>query len=662
MVFLGFLMTNVLGQGGDPWQTMWRFEEKGNGGVQEFWQDITGAGEARLANLSVWPWMPLHYIFGEPLAYNVIWLLHIILAGYAMALFIKILTRSEKLFSPAPILAGIAYMLLPYRSAHALGHFGAMQLAWIPFICAAVLIYIRNPRIWKIVVLGLLLTVQAWTEHHYALWLGIFAVIAGVVYKKELLSHFHPTQPPLEKGRGSRSLPLFKGELEGVRSVLLLLLILFFGVVIPYIPTIKLAVTNNEALNLGAEQRIRFSADLFSFITPSPQHPVWGAFFDTLFGQYFTGNNAESVQYLGVSIIIVLLFFHKHIPVKQKRLWIWTIIVFGLIALGPVLHIFGRETSLPLPYALIANLPVFSAIRTVARAGVMIGFATCVLFGWVIATNKHKPRTAIVGGVIILLAEFMFIPFPMQSAQLSPAYEVIRELPGSKIIELPAATNYTAASRALYASALHRKSVLGNIALERGESQDVYVLVKSLPAIRQLLYLRTTELLENRPEFFGQDIAETLPDAMKYMDAYAILVHTDSLSVTQKEAVASLLDINISFAKQSFGDTDLYVLNAQDAKSDGVFLIRNTGFEHVGFDPKRQSVFAEIQNTATVTFVNTSKNSARVKIQYTVPPESQGHIVLPDSFDIQPGETTVTLRNEGSGTAIIQNPSFTILP
>ncbi|OGY30865.1 MAG: hypothetical protein A2805_03640 [Candidatus Andersenbacteria bacterium RIFCSPHIGHO2_01_FULL_46_36] len=27
----------------------------------------------------------------------------------------------------------------------------------------------------------------------------------------------HPTQPPLEKGRGSRSLPLFKGEMEGVR-------------------------------------------------------------------------------------------------------------------------------------------------------------------------------------------------------------------------------------------------------------------------------------------------------------------------------------------------------------------------------------------------------------------------------------------------------------
>ncbi len=38
---------------------------------------------------------------------------------------------------------------------------------------------------------------------------------------KRLLNRLpHPTQPPLEKGRGSRSLPLFKGELEGVKAVL----------------------------------------------------------------------------------------------------------------------------------------------------------------------------------------------------------------------------------------------------------------------------------------------------------------------------------------------------------------------------------------------------------------------------------------------------------
>ncbi len=404
---------SLAGQGGDPWQAMWRFEHKGSGGVQDFIHDFSGTGGAHLTNVSVWPWMPLHYVFGEPVAYNLVWLIIMALSGYAMALFVKILTKQTSIFSAAPLLAGIAYMFLPYRSAHALGHFGAMQLQWIPFICAAVVSYWRGPRTWTVALIGILFSVQAWTEHHYALWLGIFGVIAMIVYRKELQGS-HPLQPACRTGR----LPLGQGK--RTRQLLLLVVILIVGVIVPYIPTIKLAATNETALELGVQQTIRFSADLFSFITPSPQHPLWGRFFNWLFGQYFTGNNAESVQYLGISLLVAILFFHKHIPVRQKRLWIITSVVFGLISLGPVLHIFGKETSIPLPYALIAHLPIFSAIRVVARAGVMVGFATCVLFGWTIATNIHRPRTSVIAAIIILL-EFLFIPFPMQSAKLSPA-------------------------------------------------------------------------------------------------------------------------------------------------------------------------------------------------------------------------------------------------
>ena len=683
------LQDSVIGQGGDPWQAMWRFEYKGSGGMQDFIKDFTGSGDARLINMSVWPWMPLHYVFGEPVAYNLVWLIIMALSGYAMALFVKILTRQTSIFAAAPLLAGIAYMFLPYRSAHALGHFGAMQLQWIPFICAAVLIYVRKPTAWKIVLIGALFSVQAWTEHHYALWLGIFGLVAAVVYRKELryfLPSYEGRRPACRTGRGgvagdertpSHS-PLSKGEKS--RTIFwhttLLLLILIVGVIVPYIPTIKLAATNNTALELGVQQTIRFSADLFSFITPSPQHPLWGRFFDWFFGQYFTGNNAESVQYLGISILVAILFFHKHIPHKQKRLWIATIIVFGLISLGPVLHVFGKETSIPLPYALLAHLPVFSAIRVVARAGVMVGFATCVLFGWTLATNlpgrqagtphprplpKRERGTVLAIGLVLLL-EFLFVPFPIQSARLSPAYDTLKNIQGSRIIEIPAATNYTAASRALYASALHGKEVVGNIALERGESKDADDLIKSIPGVRQLLYVRTTDLEEKRHEFFGQDLAETLPDAMKYLDTYAVLVHTDSLTEKQHQGISSVLNATAGITKQSFSDADLYTLNPNTISSDGVFLSRGEGWENVGYDPKKNSVFAEVPNKATVIIYNMNTYPVTVTLEYALAPESTGELTAEKIITVNPGKREVTFMHAGEGKSIIQNPKFTAIP
>ncbi len=648
-----FLGTRVAGSGGDPWQTMWRMEVKSSGGFSAFVRDVLGVGEPQLANLSAWPWAPLHTALGQPYTYNIVWLLSFILAGYGMAFFVQTLTREKSIWSFAPVLAGIAYMFTPYHVAHALGHFGAMQGQWIPFIASAALVFVRTWKIRTAIVLGGLLTLQAWTEHHYILWLFLFGLIAMFVYRKELYI----------SAKGHK------------RAVCTLGIIAGLGVLLPFVPTIRLATEKSEALNLGVIQTIRFSADLFSFITPAPFHPVWGSASYELFGQYFTGNIAESVQYLGIVVLLPVLFFSRHIPIKQKRLWITSALFFGIMSLGPVLHVFGNELNVPLPYALLVHAPVFSAIRVIARSGVMVGFATAVLFGWVITTNKLPFKAALFIGVL-LLVEFAFFPFPMQQTTLSSAYGALQDVRESKIIELPAATNYTAASRSLYASAFHNKEVFGNIALERGKAPDEFDLEKSVPAIRQLLFLRTTDLSEMRKEFFGQDISETLPDAMEWLDIGAIIVHTDSLSELQNVSIEEFLGNVQVFAKQSFGDTDIYIKRGDEVvkKSDGMFLVRGDGWENVGFDPKRESVFAEIPSMASVKIVNTLSASRVVTLSFNIPDESQrdtlivkdqnGSTVKPElrgdrlmyTFPVPPGEFEISFSNTGSRSIIIQNP------
>ncbi|HSX24379.1 MAG TPA: hypothetical protein VLG69_00205 [Candidatus Andersenbacteria bacterium] len=638
---------------------MWRFTVKEQQGFGGFLNDFLGRGNPQLVNLSVWPWMPIHVLLGEPVGYNTIFLLNMLLSGYAMALFIRILVQEKNICSPAPVIAGIAYMFAPYHIAHSLGHFGAMQLEWVPFILAISVSYIRNPKIWKILTIGILFSIQSWEEHHYALWLAIFAVLACIVYRHDVMRFVSSLY-----------------QKKYILSVFLFASIIIIGVIVPYIPTAKLASEDSSAISLGVDQTTRFSSDLFAFITPAPFHPIWGSVFNTLFGQYFTGNESESVQYIGVVILIAILFFKKHIPVYQKRLWYSALILFGLISLGPVLHVFGRITSIPLPYALLVHVPLFSAIRTVSRAGVFVTFSSVVLFGWVIATNIHRLRTSyIIAGFIVL--DFLFFPLPTQSAILSPAYLKLASVPGKNIIEIPAATNYVAASRSLYAETIDHKQAVGNIALERGQSMDAFNLVKSVPGVRQLLYLRTTELQQGRPEFFQQGLNETLPDAMQWLNTDAILVHTDSLSPTQVAAVENFLATIPILEKESFGDADLYIRNQNiKAKTDGVFLIRGDGFENVGYDPKRLSTFAEIRTQATISLINILQSAVQIDLSYTVPGESADSLILQDQngntiprtnqtdrphykITLQPGQTNFTFINKDTDTAIMQNPTET---
>lgn len=558
MPVISSLTSHVAGQGGDPWQTMWRFEHE--------WENrdllrVLGGGEARLVNISVWPWMGLYLLFGQPAAYNLVFLLAFILSGYFMYLLVRHLTRHEA----AAFLAGVLYMFLPFHVAHSLGHFGAMQTQWLPLAILLLLMWVKKPTGWRTIGLALAVTLQSWTEHHYALWLAIFGIVFAI---------FHLTRPSADLSLARRGASPLQGEagsssrrMRWIHGIFLSILILVFAF-LPWLPTVKLATQGGNNLELGTEQTIRFSADLFSYITPAPWQPIWGGISSKLFGRHFTGNAVEATQFLGFLPLLLLLFFCQHIPRRQKTFWFGVATVFFVISLGPRLHIFGEILPVPLPYALFDSLPVFSAVRAVARAGVMVGLSISVLFGWVLARELKRP----ISGVIVLaliLAEFLFLPVPLQTTKLSRAYNVIARLPGKSLIEIPAATNYAVASQALYASLVHGKEVVGSIALERAANSQALKEVRSLPALRQLLFLRTRALLEDRKDFFDQDLVETLPDVLKYLDVSVIAVHVDSLSAEQRRAIEYFLEERLAWKGEKYDNIVLY--RVTDRPGDGIF-------------------------------------------------------------------------------------------
>ena len=586
------LTTHIAGSGGDPWQTLWRFEEPLR------FTELFGGGEPRLVNNSTIPWLPLHLLLGQPLAYNSIWLLSFVLSGYFMYLLVFHLiptpspyqgegSRQAPLLAKersaagrvrwrrqwAPFLAGLLYMFLPFHVAHALGHFGAMQTQWLPLVIWLTLLFVERQTWWRAVGLAAAITMQSWTEHHYLLWYALFLVILWVV-------HLIPGPSPYQ-GEGSRQAPLLAkersaaGRVRWRRQWMFLLALVSIFALLPWWPTVRQAFSGGAGLTLGFAQTIRFSADLFAFVIPASFHSIWGEPLATLLADDFTGNVAEATHYLGLVPLLLVIFFSQRTPKHQLRLWLIVAAVFGLIALGPRLHLLGTVTGLPLPYTLIDGLPVFSAIRAVGRASVMVGLAFAVLFGWVVAQHVQHRRLAIIVGAIVGL-EFLFMPVALQSAQLSPVYQAVAALPGETLIELPAATNYTAASRALYASRQHGKTVIGTIALERGQVRDDFANGRSLPAVRQLLYLRSKHLQEGRPDFHGQDLVETFADLARYLDVRAVVVHRDSLSAVQLLAVTNFLEEQAGLTPQEFGDTVLYQLtNDFLGQGDGTFQLED---------------------------------------------------------------------------------------
>lgn len=672
------LASHVAGSGGDPLQTLWRFEEKERLLHQAFKQgtstdfiveEFFGSSQPQLVNLSVWPWMPLHLIFGQPIAYNIIWLMSFILSGFGMYLLVHELLKMT-IIKPhswhfyihkgrvevhfGAFIAGMYYMFLPFHTAHALGHFGALQTQWIPLIIACVISIMRNPSIVKSIALFLLLVIQAWSEHHYLLFLSLFTCITFVYYRREV-------------GVVLRSI--------AVRFSLIIPIVIAAIVIgMSYLPTFFLAA-QGSALELGREQLLRFSADLFSFVMPSPFHPVWGSLATWVVTDVFPGNMAESTHTLGIVGLLLIAFFNQFIPKPFKKFWLFIVFFFVLIALGPELHVLGLRTSIPLPFDLVDNLPVINAVRSISRASIFVGLGCAVLVGAVVASHVRRRNIATVLTALIGF-EFLMVPVSMQSAEIGPVYDVVRQIPGSRMIEIPAATNYVVASKALYASSYHGKEVIGNIALERGTSAEAYRMIKSLPAVRQLLYLRTTDLVENREEFFGQNLAETLPDVLVQFDINAIIVHIDSLSAYQAAAIDSLLSEQMKYDKQVFDDIVLYRTSYKTGSEhhpDGIFLVRGDGWEHVGYDPARSSVFAEISSHAEVTFFNTTAVSKNITVTFQIAAESLGMgtvsfeenrlgVIREGSDDIlfhmvlNPGQSVMSFDIETQDKIILQNP------
>lgn len=448
------LRTSVLGLGSDPYQTLWRFSA-----LAEAVSKLTlTVPEDPIRNFGPLPWLPLHALVGEPLGYNLVWVLQFPL----MAVATYGLGRRVGIARGPAAIAGLLTAFAPYRIAQSLGHFGAMQLFWIPFSIAALFWLFERPSLPRMLLSAAALIGTAWTEHVLFLTTLLAAALVFVVSWRQVTTALRTPR-------------------DALLAVGLLLLVGAFGI-FPFRQEIGGAARSDSRFTLVPGQRLRFAPTLTTLLTPPPFHLLRSAS-----NPYGTPRQAvaDHVHTLGLLATVTAAFGSWRLWHEGKRQQL--AFLGGLLVVGILLAIAPRTA---LGAQLIDELPLFSAIRTVNRF-----LALPVLAVPLLAAIGFSRLPRFLGALVVgaLLLEILPGAFPAADARIPPFATTLAQIPKGSLLEIPAATDYLVSSRAQYASTVHRHSILASNAFERVEDRARREAPLRIPLLGALLSVRVED-------------------------------------------------------------------------------------------------------------------------------------------------------------------------
>lgn len=210
-----------------------------------------------------------------------------------------------------------------------------------------------------------------------------------------------------------------------------------------------------QALSLTAynniqtlDQSIAFSADLMGFFTPSRLNPLLGSF-TMEFGRRFEFYRKafETFVYPGIAVLAAIIVYpfiakklSKETSIILKPFYITTVFLI-ILACGPYLQIFGRQTQIVLPYILFNKIPLATMIRSPARLVAVIIFTGTIIAAFLIEVLYKKFNTK--KKVLLFLFVVVFIDLavsfdpPLIISQPSKIYHKLSESDYGSVLEIP---------------------------------------------------------------------------------------------------------------------------------------------------------------------------------------------------------------------------------
>ncbi|MBN1580074.1 MAG: hypothetical protein JXA89_05185 [Anaerolineae bacterium] len=405
---------------------------------------------SNLGWLHILPWLALEPIAGGIAAYNLIFLLHLALCGFAAFFLVIDLTGDWRV----AFLSGLIYQCWPYRMTQP-SHPNLMSMAFVPIMMLFLQRAIRKAR---------------WQD---GFWLGIAMALVGYTRWQLLIPttivggvYWLLTLP--QSAKRKQMLVLMLG---GTVTILVLL---------PPMLLLAREWRTNPAELVVAGEELTMLTDALAYLVPPSSHPVLGIWTEPIYKRLYAERGSRSAfsPYVGVVALALTLLgiFGGHRQetdwkktfLQEKLPWIGIAVVLVLLALGPVLTINGKSyPNIPMLYNLAARLFIVRLLRVPDRFNMTLALPIAVLsaggirytLAWLAtksggASPAHKGLSASASGKrfplrlcatvlpgllgVVILFEYLIVPLPLQSARVSTFYKQLASEPDNfAVLNLP---------------------------------------------------------------------------------------------------------------------------------------------------------------------------------------------------------------------------------
>jgi hypothetical protein len=276
----------------------------------------------------------------------------------------------------------------------------------------------------------------------------VWALSAGISWYCTIALSLFLTVFALLHVRGRWWRNLATAHLRPAASAVLVLVVTASPFVLPMALS---PAAHDGILNRPLTESNRYAADLLAFFVPSPMNPVFGNWTEPVY-RHFGGNAYEQTAYLGYVALALSLWGVLRVSGGRTRLFVVTAATFGVLALGPFLHVLGRyrfavdgeELSVPLPYLVLHYVPLVNGLRVPSRFVELTVFALAVLAGSGLSAifarvTRRRWRVALVGVLLVGVGiESASMPFTVVSARVPHIYSKIGMTPELfTVLELP---------------------------------------------------------------------------------------------------------------------------------------------------------------------------------------------------------------------------------
>ncbi|MGZ4947086.1 MAG: hypothetical protein ACXV5N_11975 [Halobacteriota archaeon] len=481
--------------------------------------------------------VPLQLIWDLPHAYTFLWLMSFVLSGYGAFLLLRYLGVSTKV----AFISGLIFMFSPYRFAHGMGQLNMMTTEWIPFYALFFLKTLRAHKRSDPVIAGLFLSLAAFSDFYYVIYLVAFSILAAAYYFWRERQH---------------------ASFTGILKRIALTFVVFGALVSPLLIPMLQELFHGSYMYSPYGWFFVYSADLVAFFIPSSYHPLLGPEVAPLYSHFVLGNLTESTVFIGyVGLALSILAILKQ---RTHDVWFWAVAlgVFLVLSLGPELQANGlvhvpsivpylHNATIHLPYAGLWHLPVFSIARVPSRWDVMVMLCVAVLSGFALQylVNRSQAPGRILGKGNVLcvvvagliLFEFLSVPYPGATTAVPAFYQQMGTDPQDYAV-FEVAPQSTA--QIMYYQTIHHKQLVnGYVSHTPPESLRF---IETEPVVSLLSNIQTT-----KP---GATVNTTSldPSVLSGYNIKYVIVHRENLTQPQINLVQAL------FGKASKGAPVVY--------------------------------------------------------------------------------------------------------